>query len=91
MAKLGDLSRATLNSACLPGWLNMRVTSEQHVPRVICMSRKQEMLLLSPRNICMYLATNFVARYKVSVVANLEDTEGTSMSRATCLLVLPGL
>ncbi len=73
------LSRATLNSACLPGWLNMRVTSGQHVPRVICMSRRQEMFLLSPRNFCMSLPAIFVARYKVSEVAKLGDTEGTSM------------
>ncbi len=30
----------------------------------------------------MSLATNFVARLKVSEVAKLGDTEGTSMSRA---------
>ncbi len=34
MAKLGDMSRVTLYSACLQGWLNMRVTSEQHVLQV---------------------------------------------------------
>ncbi len=45
------------------------------------------MFLLSPRNICVSLATNFVARYKVSEVAKLGDTEGTSMSRVTCLIV----
>ncbi len=78
MAKLGNLSRATLYSACLPGLLNMRVTSEQHVPRVIIrMSQRQEMFLLSPRNTYVSLATNFVARYKVSEVAKLGDTEGT--------------
>ncbi len=40
-----------------------------------------------PRDICVSLDTNLVARYKVSEVGKLEDTEGTSMSRATCLLV----
>ncbi len=38
VAKLGDMSIVlvymTLFSASLPGWLNMRVTSEQHVSRV---------------------------------------------------------
>ncbi len=29
-AKLGDMSRAKLYPKCLPGWLNMRATSEQH-------------------------------------------------------------
>ncbi len=90
MAKLGDLLRATVYSVCLPGWLNMRVTSEQHVPRIICMSRRQELLLLSPRNICVSLAINFVVRYKVSEVAKRRDTEGTSMSRVTCVLVQQG-
>ncbi len=75
MAKLEELSRAS--------WLNMRVTSEQHVPQLIFMSRRQEMFLLYPRNICVSLATNFVARYKVSEVAKLGDTEGTSV----CILV----
>ncbi len=87
MAKTGDMSRATLYSACLPGWLNMRVTSEKHLPQVICMSQRQKMFLLSPRSICVSLATNFVARYKVPEVAKLGDTEGTSMSRTICLLV----
>ncbi len=34
VAKLRGMSRATLYSVCLPGWLNIRVTSEQHVPWV---------------------------------------------------------
>ncbi len=87
MAKLGELSRATLYSTCLLGWLNMKVTSKQHVPRVICMSWRQEMSLLSPRNVCVSLAINFVRCYKVSEGAKLRDAEGTSMSHATCLLV----
>ncbi len=33
-------------------------------------------VLLSPGNICVSFATNFVARYKVSEVAKLGDTEG---------------
>ncbi len=37
------------------------------------------MFLLSPSNICVSLATNFIARYKVSEVAKLGDTEGTSV------------
>ncbi len=90
MAKLGDLSHATLFGVakCLPGWLNMRVTSEreQHVARVICMSQRQEMLPLSPRNICVSLAINFVALFKASEVAKLGDTDVTSMSPARCLL-----
>ncbi len=77
IAKQGDLSRATLFSVCLPRWLNMRVTSEQHVPRFICMSWRQEMFLLSPRNISVSLAMNIFTRY--SEVAKLGDTEGTSM------------
>ncbi len=55
LAKLGDLSRVTLYSAWLPGWLNMRVTSQQHVPWVICMPWRQEMFLFSQRNICCLL------------------------------------
>ncbi len=45
---------------------NIRVTSQQHVPCVVCKWRRQEMFLLSPRNIFVSLATNFVVRYKVS-------------------------
>ncbi len=52
--------------------LNMGVMCKQYVSRIICMSRKQELFLLSPRNISVYLA--FIARYKVSEVAKLGDT-----------------
>ncbi len=34
VAKLGDMSHSTYYAAFLPGWLNVRVTSDQHVPRV---------------------------------------------------------
>ncbi len=34
VAKLEDMLHATLYSACPLGWVNMRVTREQHVPRV---------------------------------------------------------
>ncbi len=57
----------TLYSACLPVWLNMRVTSEKHVPQV---AKTRNAL----RNILVSLATSFVARYKVSHVAKLGDT-----------------
>ncbi len=40
-------------------------------------SRGQEMFLLSPRNIFVSLATDFVMRYKVSDVAKLGDMKGT--------------
>ncbi len=34
VAELGGLLRAILYSACLPGWLTMRVSSKQYVPRL---------------------------------------------------------
>ncbi len=45
VAKLGDLSYATLHLACLPGWLDMRVTSEQHVPEKLHVPAKFSMWL----------------------------------------------
>ncbi len=86
MAKLEDFSRATLYSACLPGWLSMRVKSEseQHVPESFAYRGDQKCFCCLPET----LASNFVARYKVSEMAKLGDTGGgTSMSRATCLLI----
>ncbi len=41
----------------------------------IRVSRRQEMFLLSPRNICVSLATNFVA-LKVSEVAKQDTLRG---------------
>ncbi len=73
MAKLEDMLRATLHSACLPGWLNMQVTSEQHIPK----SKRQKVFLLSTRNIWDSLAINFAVRYKVFQLAKLGDIEGT--------------
>ncbi len=40
------------------------------------------MFLLSPKNICLSLTTNFVARYKVSEVVQLGDIEGTDINVA---------
>ncbi len=39
------------------------------------------MFLLSPRNICVPLAANFVAHYEVSEVAKLGDTGGGIVAR----------
>ncbi len=43
---------------------------------------RQEMFLLRARNLCVSLATNFVARYTVSEVAQVGDTEGKSINVA---------
>ncbi len=48
-------------------------------------SRNQEMFLLSPRNISVFVATNFVTHYKVSEVAKLRDIEGTCHARRISL------
>ncbi len=72
MANLGDMPRVTLYSACLSGWLNIRVTSEQHVPQV---PETRNVSIVS-QNVCVS-RSNFVARYKVSEVAKLGDIEGT--------------
>ncbi len=81
-----DISRPTLYSTCLPGWPNMRVTGNKHVPEL----GRPDMFLLSPRNICVSLAKNFVAPYTVSEVAKLGGIEGAcvKMSLARCR---PGL
>ncbi len=67
MAKLGEVSHATLFSACI-----RRVTSEQHVPRV---AETRNVSVVSQKHL-VSLAANFVTRYKVSEVAKLEDVEG---------------
>ncbi len=86
-------------SVYLPGWLNMHVTSEQHVPEL----QRQGMFLLSPRFICVSLATNLVRatklprwlnwetlrrrhRLSLACLATLGDMPNT-VSRTTCLLV----
>ncbi len=52
MPKLGDMSSATLYSASLPGWLNMRVASEQHVPRV---KETRNVSVASVKHLCLSL------------------------------------
>ncbi len=76
MAKLVDMWRAALYSPCLQGWLNMRVTSEQHVSRAICMSQRQEMFLLFPSNFCVSLATNLSRATKFPIRLSWETGRG---------------
>ncbi len=65
----------------------MRVTSEHHVPRV----RETRNVSVVSQKHCISLSSNFVTGCKVFELAKLGDTEGTSMSRTTCLLLKPGL
>ncbi len=44
-------------------------------------SRRQELFLLSPRNICVSLAINIDARFKVFELAKLGDIEGNYLAR----------
>ncbi len=50
MAKLtiGNMPRAALYSTCLPGWLNMRLTSKQNVPRV---TETRKVSVVSQKNV----------------------------------------
>ncbi len=67
------MSLAKLYLACLPGWLNMRMTSPP--------SREDKQCFFFLTETFAFLATNFVARYKVSEVAKLGDIEGTWHTR----------
>ncbi len=53
MAKLGDLSRVTLYSACLLGWLNMRMTSEQHASSHLHVVDTRNVSVVSQKHLCV--------------------------------------
>ncbi len=82
MAKLGDMSRATLYLACLPGGAKHASDRPATCPPS---HGDKKCFLLSPRTISVSLAATFVARYKVSEVAKLGDIEGTCHERQ-CLV-----
>ncbi len=95
VAKMGDNSPTCL--LLLPGlklWLNSRVAKHgvTNDKRATCPSVVETRnFLLSPRNICLPLAPDLVARYKLSLALYRGDMSHATMSLATCLLVKPGL
>ncbi len=56
-------------------------------PSHLLAAETRNVSVVSQKNLRVSLAANFVARYKVSEVAKLGDSEGSSMLRVTCLLV----